>query len=71
MDLFDSMPLACIVDDKYIAMHGGISPDLKKVDEINSIDRFQEVPLEGMMCDLLWADPMKDEKAVKGHFVSN
>jgi hypothetical protein len=24
-----------------------------------------------MMCDLLWADPMKDEKAVKGHYVSN
>jgi serine/threonine-protein phosphatase 2B catalytic subunit len=28
MDLFDSMPLACVVDDKYLAMHGGISPDL-------------------------------------------
>jgi serine/threonine-protein phosphatase 2B catalytic subunit len=40
MDVFDSMPLSCIVDDKYLAMHGGISPDLKKVDEINSIDRF-------------------------------
>ena len=26
MDLFDSMPLSCIVDGKYFAMHGGISP---------------------------------------------
>lgn len=23
------------------------------------------------MCDLLWADPMKDDKAVKGHYVQN
>ena len=28
MDLFDSMPLACVVDDKYLGMHGGISPEL-------------------------------------------
>ena len=26
MDHFDSMPLSCIVDGKYFAMHGGISP---------------------------------------------
>ena len=61
MDLFDSMRLACVVDDKYLAMHGGISPDLQHVDEINHVDRFQEVPLDGIMCDLLWADPMKDD----------
>lgn len=40
MDVFDSMPLACIVDDKYLAMHGGISPDLDKIQDINAIDRF-------------------------------
>ena len=61
MDLFDSMPLACVVDDKYLAMHGGISPDFQLVGEINQFDRFKEVPLDGMMCDLLWADPMKDD----------
>jgi len=71
MDVFDAMPLACVVDDKYLAMHGGISPDLNKIDDINAVDRFQEVPLEGLMCDLLWADPMKDDKASKGHYVSN
>jgi serine/threonine-protein phosphatase 2B catalytic subunit len=40
MDVFDAMPLACIVDDKYLAMHGGISPELDKIQDINSIDRF-------------------------------
>lgn len=32
MELFDSMPLACIVDGKYLGMHGGISPELLKLD---------------------------------------
>ena len=66
MDVFDSMPLACIIDDKYLAMHGGISPNLSKTEEINHIDRFKEVPLDGLFCDLLWADPMKDDMAIRG-----
>jgi serine/threonine-protein phosphatase 2A catalytic subunit len=27
------------------------------VDQINSLHRFEEVPHEGPMCDLLWSDP--------------
>ena len=61
MELFDALPISCVVDDKYLAMHGGISPQLNLIDEINTIDRFQEIPLDGMFCDLMWADPMKDE----------
>jgi serine/threonine-protein phosphatase 2B catalytic subunit len=40
MDVFDAMPLACIVDQKYLAMHGGISPLFKNINEINQVDRF-------------------------------
>jgi len=61
MELFDSLPIACVVDEKYLAMHGGISPELNLIEEINQINRFQEVPLEGLFCDLMWADPMKDD----------
>lgn len=71
MDFFDALPIACIVDDKYLAMHGGISPNLNKLDDINQVNRFQEVPLEGLFCDLMWADPMKDEAAKKGIFRKN
>jgi serine/threonine-protein phosphatase 2B catalytic subunit len=31
MESFDMMPLACIINGKFIAIHGGISPDLKTV----------------------------------------
>ena len=48
MDLFDSMPLCAIVDGKYFAMHGGISPELSKIEQVDKINRFQEVPLDGI-----------------------
>ena len=31
MESFDLLPLSCIINGKFIAVHGGISPDLKKV----------------------------------------
>ena len=40
MELFDSLPIACVVDDKYLAMHGGISPELNIIEEINDLNRF-------------------------------
>ncbi|CBZ51632.1 hypothetical protein NCLIV_014260 [Neospora caninum Liverpool] len=56
-EVFDYLALAAIIDDRLFALHGGLSPAISSVDEIRSIDRKQEVPHEGPMCDLLWSDP--------------
>ena len=40
-------------------MHGGLSPSIDTLDHIRALDRLQEVPHEGPMCDLLWSDPAK------------
>jgi serine/threonine-protein phosphatase 4 catalytic subunit len=38
-------------------VHGGLSPSITTLDQIRVIDRKQEVPHDGPMCDLLWSDP--------------
>lgn len=40
-----------------LCVHGGLSPLIDTIDKIRLIDRKQEVPHEGAMCDLLWSDP--------------
>ncbi|XP_075590998.1 uncharacterized protein LOC142597865 [Dermatophagoides farinae] len=56
-EIFDYLALAAIIDNKYFCVHGGLSPHLKGIDMLKSIERQQEIPHEGLMCDLLWSDP--------------
>ena len=56
-EVFDCLALAALVDNKIFCVHGGLSPVIGKIDEINNIDRKQEVPHEGAMSDLMWSDP--------------
>lgn len=56
-DLFDYLPLTGLVENRIFCMHGGLSPTLDTLDHIRALDRIQEVPHEGPMCDLLWSDP--------------
>lgn len=56
-DVFDFLSLAAIVDGRILCVHGGLSPQLGRLDQIRAIDRKQEVPHEGVFCDLLWSDP--------------
>ncbi|KAG6331781.1 hypothetical protein ID866_7306 [Astraeus odoratus] len=56
-EVFDYLALAAIVDGRVFCVHGGLSPNLHAIDQIRAIDRKQEVPHDGPMCDLLWSDP--------------
>eukprot|EP01018_Ginkgo_biloba_P000067 Gb_16935 [translate_table: standard] len=59
-DCFNCLPVAAIIDEKIICMHGGLSPDWKDLDDVRNIARPTDVPDHGILCDLLWADPDKD-----------
>ncbi|VVT44929.1 uncharacterized protein SAPINGB_P000581 [Magnusiomyces paraingens] len=56
-DLFDYLPLTALIEGQVFCLHGGLSPAIDKLDDIRALDRVQEVPHEGPMCDLLWSDP--------------
>ncbi|CAK80679.1 unnamed protein product (macronuclear) [Paramecium tetraurelia] len=72
MDSFDLFPLACIINSKFIAIHGGISPDLKSLEDIKRLDRYHEPPRSGLLCDLLWSDPVdQDQGNMDGQWKGN
>jgi serine/threonine-protein phosphatase 2A catalytic subunit len=56
-DAFDYLPLTAIIDGKIFCTHAGLSPNLSTLDDIRQLDRFQEIPHDGPMCDLVWSDP--------------
>lgn len=56
-EIFDYLSLAALIEDRIFCVHGGLSPSINTLDDIRSIDRKQEVPHEGAMCDLMWSDP--------------
>jgi serine/threonine-protein phosphatase PP1 catalytic subunit len=60
---FQWLPLSAIVNDKILCVHGGLSPDLKTLDQLKVIDREKllTIPNEGIECDLVWSDPERNE----------
>lgn len=71
--MFNFLPVAALIDERILCMHGGLSPvmlnkDRMKADEtginvINSkIKRPTEVEERGLICDLLWSDPSDNKE---------
>jgi serine/threonine-protein phosphatase 2B catalytic subunit len=56
------MPICALVGDRrFFCVHGGLSPELNKLESISAINRFREVPDSGLFADLLWSDPCPAE----------
>ena len=56
-DLFDYLPLAAIIESKIFCLHGGLSPDIKTLEQINKLDRICETPMKGPLSNLLNSYP--------------
>ncbi|KAL3123997.1 hypothetical protein niasHT_003705 [Heterodera trifolii] len=63
-DLFNQvfawMPFVGLVGEKILCMHGGISDQIRSLDQLSNLLRPQTEPLlRSLEIDLLWADPSK------------
>ena len=64
MEFFKPPPLGHILNGEILVLHGGLfnKTDVT-LDEIKKINRYIDVPISGLMCELLWSDP-KEEKGI-------
>ncbi|KAL3985476.1 Serine/threonine-protein phosphatase PP1-alpha [Acanthocheilonema viteae] len=57
-DTFQCMPLTALVGERILCMHGGISPQLKSLQQLREIKRPTNIASPSLEMDLLWADPV-------------
>lgn len=72
-EVFDFFPLAALIDNRIFCVHGGLSPDVKTIDQVSTLNRFSEPASDGPVPDLLWSDPVDGRGFVRsnrgaGHF---
>ena len=60
IDLFNHFPIASIIDDKVFCVHGGLSPELNRPNDVLTISRPTDIPDLGLLFDLLNSNPSKD-----------
>ncbi|ELP94550.1 serine/threonine protein phosphatase 2B catalytic subunit, putative [Entamoeba invadens IP1] len=62
--LFDSFPIAVRVGTTelgdFLCCHGGFSPDMDRIADYSTINRFVEPPTSGPLSDILWSDPIDE-----------
>lgn len=57
---FCALPITALIDNRFFCVHGGISPQLVHLSDVDAINRFQEPGSHGLLCDLLWSDPVSN-----------
>jgi diadenosine tetraphosphatase ApaH/serine/threonine PP2A family protein phosphatase len=65
-ELFDNLPMAALIGNKIFCVHGGLSPEIKVLEQIQEFDRRKEIPSGGAVSDLVWSDP--DEGLASGEW---
>ncbi|KAJ7240511.1 Metallo-dependent phosphatase-like protein [Mycena rebaudengoi] len=60
IESFCALPLAALLNKQFLCIHGGLSPEFNVLDDLKTVDRFQEPPPRGLMCDILWSDPVEN-----------
>lgn len=46
-DVFDYLPIGAVIEGKVLCIHGGLSPDLRTLDQMRTLERKVEIPNDG------------------------
>jgi protein phosphatase len=66
-EFFEYLPLAAIVEDQILCLHGGIGANVNRISDIEAIERPLEVIHEAsnkqqqIVMDILWSDPTDND----------
>lgn len=60
-----NLPVAATIGERIFCVHGGLSPNLKFIEQINQLERGVPIPDKGILCDLVWSDPDIENKQVE------
>jgi len=69
-EFFEFLPLAAIIEDQIICIHGGIGANLSYIHEIEAIERPLDVVHEAtnktqqIVMDILWSDPTDNDDEI-------
>jgi len=55
--VFDLLTVAALIDGEVLCVHGGLSPEMRTIDQMRTIERNMEIPHKGAFCDIVWSDP--------------
>lgn len=60
--VFQWLPIAAVVSKTIFAVHGGLSPDLNDIQQLNNLPRPMESYGNDIVLDIVWSDPAHGEK---------
>ncbi|KAK8899897.1 hypothetical protein M9Y10_002220 [Tritrichomonas musculus] len=61
-EVFNYMPLAAIINQSVFCVHGGLSPQLLSMDQINELTRPIKTYNLEFVADLVWSDPSDENE---------
>jgi diadenosine tetraphosphatase ApaH/serine/threonine PP2A family protein phosphatase len=56
-EVFDLLPIGAVIANSVFCIHGGLSPEIKLIEQVPLIERQDELPSSGPLADLAWSDP--------------